>query len=169
MPRPRRSRYWSAIESNAQLPELSGYLLSNRVLWLAVSIVLLTLTFVLFKPQRLRGSKRARARQKKQPIAAKAQAGLDWDKRKFFVISGLVGLVTGLFAFVLTELPIMALAGLFVGTFGLPRFALNYMRKKEWGTMMLGGALCMGFGIVASFAYALINGNAVDVNTDLGQ
>ncbi len=72
----RTMRYWSAIESNAQLPELSGYLLSNRVLWLAVSIVLLTLTFVLFKPQRLRGSKRARARQKKQPVAAKAQAGL---------------------------------------------------------------------------------------------
>lgn len=69
----RTMRYWSAIESNAQLPELTNYVLVNRVAWLAVSAVLLTLTFALFKPQRLRGGKKARAKREKQaeaPVAA---------------------------------------------------------------------------------------------------
>ncbi|MBB6095089.1 ABC-type transport system involved in multi-copper enzyme maturation permease subunit [Povalibacter uvarum] len=68
----RTMRYWSAIESNAQLPELTNYLLVNRAVWLAVSAVLLTLTFALFKPQRLRGGKKARAKREKQAEVAAA-------------------------------------------------------------------------------------------------
>ena len=53
----RTMRYWSAIESNAQLPELTGYLLVNRAAWLGVSGVLLASAFLLFKPQRKRAGK----------------------------------------------------------------------------------------------------------------
>ncbi|WP_349261134.1 ABC transporter permease/M1 family aminopeptidase [Povalibacter sp.] len=53
----RTMRYWSAIESNSQLPELTGYLLVNRVTWVAVSVVLLLLAFLVFKPQRRRAGK----------------------------------------------------------------------------------------------------------------
>jgi tight adherence protein B len=60
-----------------------------------------------------------------------SQAGLDWDKRKFFVISAVIGLLTGLFALVGTGNPIVGGAGLFVGTLGLPRFMLSYLRKKR--------------------------------------
>lgn len=60
-----------------------------------------------------------------------SQAGLDWDKRKFFLISAVMGLVTGLMAFVGTGNPMVGGLGLFVGTLGLPRFMLSYMRKKR--------------------------------------
>lgn len=48
----RMTRYWSAEQHNHQLPELTGYLLANRVLWLTVSVGLFAATFALFKPQR---------------------------------------------------------------------------------------------------------------------
>lgn len=49
----RTFRYWSAVELNAKLPPMNGLLLANRLLWAAVSLALLTLTQILFKPQTL--------------------------------------------------------------------------------------------------------------------
>lgn len=51
-------RYWSVFERNTQLPEVSGLVLLNRVLWVGIGIVLLIATQLLFKPQRQRAKKR---------------------------------------------------------------------------------------------------------------
>ena len=48
----RTTRYWSADQINRELPELTGYLLANRVLWVALSVALVAAAFALFKPQR---------------------------------------------------------------------------------------------------------------------
>jgi len=58
------TRYWSAYRSNHELPALEGVLLFNRLLWSAVSVVLLAAAFALFRPNReglqlLRRKKRA--------------------------------------------------------------------------------------------------------------
>ena len=46
------TRYWSAYQSNHELPALEGVLLFNRLLWSAVSLVMLAAAFVLFRPNR---------------------------------------------------------------------------------------------------------------------
>lgn len=46
------TRYWTAFDRNARIPDLLGVLLGNRALWLAVGVALLTLAFALFKPER---------------------------------------------------------------------------------------------------------------------
>ncbi len=48
----RMTRYYSAAESNAGLPSVSGFLLANRVLWSLVGVGFLGATVILFKPQR---------------------------------------------------------------------------------------------------------------------
>jgi tight adherence protein B len=60
-----------------------------------------------------------------------AQAGLDWDKRKFLVISAVIGFVFAAFAFVASGDPFAALAGLFIGGFGVPRWLLGFLRKRR--------------------------------------
>ena len=46
------TRYWSAEERNTGLPAITGYLLQNRALWLAVSAALFAATFALFRTER---------------------------------------------------------------------------------------------------------------------
>ena len=48
----RANRYYSAAETNTRLPDFSGYLLANRVLWTTIALALFGLTIALFKPQR---------------------------------------------------------------------------------------------------------------------
>jgi ABC-2 type transport system permease protein len=43
------TRYWSADQSNRQLPSLAGLFLFNRLLWVGVSILMLSAAFALFK------------------------------------------------------------------------------------------------------------------------
>lgn len=62
-----------------------------------------------------------------------AQAGLDWSRRKFFVISILVGIGTALAMLIMTQNPYVAGAGLFIGILGLPRWALMFLRKRRIG------------------------------------
>lgn len=50
-------RYWSVAERNTQLPELSGLVLLNRLIWVGIGVVLLIATQLLFKPQRQREKK----------------------------------------------------------------------------------------------------------------
>ncbi|MGY0798982.1 ABC transporter permease/M1 family aminopeptidase [Lysobacter sp. A286] len=64
----RMVRYWSADQRNNQLPELAGYLLANRALWMAVSIALVTAMLALFKPQRA-GTGRAWFKRRKKAAA----------------------------------------------------------------------------------------------------
>jgi tight adherence protein B len=59
------------------------------------------------------------------------QAGLDWDKRKFYLISLLAGLVAGILAMLLTLNPIAGGVAAFVGGLGLPNWTVNFMRKRR--------------------------------------
>lgn len=54
-------RYWSAEERNSGLPAIGGYLLENRLLWLAVTGALFAATFALFRTERS-GTGRKRGR-----------------------------------------------------------------------------------------------------------
>ena len=51
-------RYWSANERNTLIPEVSGYLLLNRAVWLAIAAAMLAAAFKVFRPQRFRSGKR---------------------------------------------------------------------------------------------------------------
>jgi ABC-type transport system involved in multi-copper enzyme maturation permease subunit len=46
------TRYWTPSDRNTRLPELTGLLLGNRVLWIAVGAALLVAAFAWFKPDR---------------------------------------------------------------------------------------------------------------------
>ncbi|MBB4126340.1 ABC-type transport system involved in multi-copper enzyme maturation permease subunit [Xanthomonas translucens] len=66
-------RYWSAEERNHNLPELSGYLLANRALWLGVSVLLFAATFALFRTERS-GTRRRFGRKQPAPVVAAPSA-----------------------------------------------------------------------------------------------
>ena len=53
-----------------------------------------------------------------------AQAGLDWDKRKFYIVSVICGSSPRWCSSRATSNPIGGRLGLFVGAFGLPRWML---------------------------------------------
>ena len=59
------------------------------------------------------------------------QAGLDWDKRKFYLVSVIMGLVTAIVMFIVMGNPLGAAVGMFIGTLGLPRFMLNFLKKRR--------------------------------------
>lgn len=71
-------------------------------------------------------------RSKRVPLATRiAQAGLTWSKRKFFIISGVIGL--GFFAFgtfVNAGLLVGAALG-FAGAFGVPYWLLSFLKKRR--------------------------------------
>lgn len=60
-----------------------------------------------------------------------AQAGLTWTKPRYFMISAVIGLVLALLLLMLSGSPVMALAGLFIGTLGVPRWLLAYLRSRR--------------------------------------
>ena len=66
----RMTRYFSAAESNAGLPELGGYLLANRALWCGVALTMFAATLVLFKPQRAGTGKRLFGKARMLPAQA---------------------------------------------------------------------------------------------------
>lgn len=65
----RTTRYWTAPELNGRLPELGGYLLLNRALWVGLGIVMTVAAFALFKPQRT-GTGRGWLRRRRKPVVA---------------------------------------------------------------------------------------------------
>lgn len=46
------TRYWTPADQNTRIPGLTGLILGNRALWLAVGLALLGATLALFKPDR---------------------------------------------------------------------------------------------------------------------
>ncbi len=60
-----------------------------------------------------------------------AQAGLDWSKRKFIVISILSGLISLMVGYLAASSPWVVGAFAFVGTFGLPRWFIARCRNKR--------------------------------------
>ncbi|RXF73641.1 type II secretion system F family protein [Hansschlegelia zhihuaiae] len=60
-----------------------------------------------------------------------AQAGLDWSVQRFYVASGVVAVLLGATLMVVSgDWRVGALAA-FVGGFGLPRWALSFLRKRR--------------------------------------
>ncbi|MFC5067518.1 type II secretion system F family protein [Flaviflagellibacter deserti] len=59
------------------------------------------------------------------------QAGLDWPVKRFYVLSLVLGVILGFGLFIATGMPLLGLAGLFIGGLGLPRWILGYLRKKR--------------------------------------
>jgi tight adherence protein B len=60
-----------------------------------------------------------------------AQAGLRWNRGRFFVVSAILGLVSGVLLFILTADTLVGAAGAFAGGFGLPRWILTYLKNKR--------------------------------------
>jgi tight adherence protein B len=60
-----------------------------------------------------------------------SQAGLDWSKQKFFVVSAITGVLTAIAVLFFSGSFLPAGGALFVGTFGLPRWFLGRMRKRR--------------------------------------
>ena len=55
-----------------------------------------------------------------------------------------------------------------LGVAGVGWGAANIMMEKSWGRQMLGGGVCMGIGGILSLVYSFSQGNAVNLDTDLG-
>ena len=55
-----------------------------------------------------------------------------------------------------------------LGIGGLMWAAFNYMTEKNWTKQAVGSVFCFAFGAVASLAYSFSQGNAVNLDTDLG-
>ncbi|HEX2210372.1 MAG TPA: M1 family aminopeptidase [Longimicrobium sp.] len=58
------TRYWTAAERNVRLPEFTGALLYNRLVWIGIALLCLALAYAAFSVARPGMSKRARKRQK---------------------------------------------------------------------------------------------------------
>ncbi|HEX2134641.1 MAG TPA: type II secretion system F family protein [Microvirga sp.] len=59
------------------------------------------------------------------------QAGLDWSKRTFFVVSAVTGVALGVLVLLATGSRLAALGAVFAGGIGLPRWALIYRKRKR--------------------------------------
>lgn len=55
-----------------------------------------------------------------------------------------------------------------VGIGGLMWAAFNYMTEKNWTKQAIGSIFCFAFGAVASLTYSFSQGNAVNLDTNLG-
>jgi tight adherence protein B len=60
-----------------------------------------------------------------------SQAGLNWDKKRYFMVSAMAGLILGGAAYVLSGEPLVGGAMLFVGALGLPRWILGFLRNRR--------------------------------------
>jgi len=60
-----------------------------------------------------------------------AQAGLDWSKSKYAVISVILASIMGLVGYVVQGNPLIAVGLAIVGGLGLPHWFVNYCRKKR--------------------------------------
>jgi tight adherence protein B len=59
------------------------------------------------------------------------QAGLNWDRKKFYTVSAIMAAGTGFILFVLSGSAVLGLAGLFVGAFGMPLWFLQQSRNRR--------------------------------------
>jgi len=60
-----------------------------------------------------------------------SQAGLNWDRRKFYMVSAGMSVGTAIILFVLSGSALIGLVGLFVGAFGMPLWFLQYCRSRR--------------------------------------
>jgi tight adherence protein B len=80
----------------------------------------------------LRDLEARRLKEKKVPLGTRlTQAGLDWSTQKFMVVSGVLGVVCCAMAIMFGG-GLLAAGGMaFAGGFGLPRWALSYLKKRR--------------------------------------
>ncbi|CAH1660816.1 Flp pilus assembly protein TadB [Hyphomicrobiales bacterium] len=74
---------------------------------------------------------REKARHKLTLEARIAQAGLNWTRRKYYVVSVAVAIVTGFILLVASGNLVMGAVGLFIGAFGLPAWFLKHCRVRR--------------------------------------
>ena len=55
-----------------------------------------------------------------------------------------------------------------LGVVGVGWGIFNLMTERAWGRQIVGGLLCLGFGGAVSLIYSFSQGNAVNLDTDLG-
>jgi hypothetical protein len=55
-----------------------------------------------------------------------------------------------------------------LGVVGVGWGIFNLMMERAWGRQVIGGLLCLGFGGAVSLIYSFSQGNAVNLDTDLG-
>jgi tight adherence protein B len=73
-----------------------------------------------------------RQKEKKVSLSVRlTQAGLAWTPQKFMIISGVLGMACFGIAFFMGGGPIGAVGLAFAAGFGLPRWALGYMKKRR--------------------------------------
>ena len=77
---------------------------------------------------------RENARSKLTLEARIAQAGLNWTRQKYYVISAAMAVALGLLFWIGSTNPILGATGLFVGGFGLPAWFLKRCRNKRLKT-----------------------------------
>ncbi|GLS42618.1 type II secretion system F family protein [Methylobacterium brachythecii] len=66
-----------------------------------------------------------------------ARAGLDWSRKKFFVVSAIMGLVVGFGVLIVSGNLLAGLGAVFAGGFGLPRWMLSFLQKRRIGKFVL--------------------------------
>ena len=66
------TKYWTAAERNTRLPEITGVILWNRVIWLSVGFGFLTAAWLLYRPEQ-KGARRFRKREV-EPASQRAAA-----------------------------------------------------------------------------------------------
>jgi tight adherence protein B len=73
-----------------------------------------------------------RNRTKKVVLTSRlAYAGLSWSKQKFFIISGVIGVVVFLIVLILDFGMLAALTAAFAASFGLPRWVLGFLKRRR--------------------------------------
>ncbi|GAC1332735.1 MAG: type II secretion system F family protein [Beijerinckiaceae bacterium] len=60
-----------------------------------------------------------------------AQAGLDWSRRKFYIVSVAAALILGGLSYVATGNPLLWIGAIATGGLGLPRWILSFLRKRR--------------------------------------
>jgi tight adherence protein B len=74
----------------------------------------------------------ARRKETKIPLSSRlTQAGLDWSTRKFMIASGVLAAVCFAMAMLFGGGPIGAVGLAFAAGFGLPRWALSFLKKRR--------------------------------------
>src|SRR5213083_2279592 len=71
-------------------------------------------------------------KQKNLPLAMRlSQAGLDWSKRQFIIVSAIFGVVLFVVVFIVGGSLIAAVGAGFAGGFGAPRWLLGFLKKRR--------------------------------------
>ena len=59
------------------------------------------------------------------------QAGLSWSRQKYYIVSAIAAAVLGMLMFAASRSPILGVAGLFIGGFGLPAWFLKRCKTRR--------------------------------------